>query len=110
MFLVLYVIVIGLGGFFIWFAYDFYDDYMSGIYKNQGSVEFMKETYGIQVIFIILNLKQFIDRIPVFLETSCEHLLWKDLARACASMELEKYSQLLGDDLQNERIELQKSE
>jgi hypothetical protein len=43
------VIIVGLGCFFIWFAYDFYDDFMSGVYKNQGSVEFMKDIYGIQV-------------------------------------------------------------
>ena len=47
--LILYTITLGFGIFFIYFAFDFYKDFMSGVYKNQGGVEFMKETYGIQV-------------------------------------------------------------
>ena len=51
---VVYTFDMLLAVFFVYFSYDFFDDFTSGVYKNQGGVEYAKETYGLQVNFYLI--------------------------------------------------------
>jgi hypothetical protein len=40
-----------MAAFFVYFSYDFYVDFLRGVDTNQTTVENMKDTYGIMVIY-----------------------------------------------------------